>query len=77
VVWTVTAVPRREELADRRLRLATYVRALEGADAVVAAGDDVREGLRRWLGVDAPVVPLLGAAEEYAALYERVARSRT
>ena len=75
LVLTLSSVPRREELAARRLRLATLMRALRASAAVVAPNPAVRDGLRRWLAVDAqliPPAPLERAAEAYAGLYRRV-----
>jgi hypothetical protein len=69
--WWTTA-PRREQLARRRLRLATWRRALEGSAAVVATGPEVRDGLERWLAVRAQVIapePAGDAAAAYAELY--------
>lgn len=77
-VLTVCDVPRREELAGRRLRLATLLRAIEGSAAVVATRPEVREGLERWLAVDATVIepePLDAAAAAYSTLYRSLAAS--
>ena len=75
-VVTVAEVPRREELAGRRLRMATLRRALDGSAAVVATGPEVRDGLERWLGVRARVIPsepVDAAAAAYAELYRALA----
>ena len=65
---------RRERLAARRLRLAVLERALAGVGAVVAADDEVRSSLERWLGVDARVIAP-GDAVGHAALYDELRRA--
>lgn len=62
VVFTCAETPRREHLADRRLRLALLAGAVAESDAAVAASEAVREGLERWLAVDAPVLTAQDAA---------------
>jgi hypothetical protein len=57
VVLTLPFVVRREQVAGRRLRLATLVRAAEGAAAVVAPSRVARDALWRWLAVEAHVIP--------------------
>jgi hypothetical protein len=52
-VLTCAEPPRRECLADRRLRLFTVTRAVDGSDAVIAPSEAVRAALSRWLMVDA------------------------
>jgi hypothetical protein len=52
-VLTWPEPPRRECLADARLRLVTIRRAIEGSDAVIAPSEAVQESLSRWLMVDA------------------------
>jgi hypothetical protein len=71
-VFTPTVPPRRETLAARRLRLAAWRRALAGC-AVAAPTDEVRDALRRWLAVDAPVVAP-GDAAGHVALYAGAAQ---
>lgn len=55
-VWTFLGVPDRRALANRRRRLQLVLRALEGADAVVAISEAAARGFRRWLGVDPHVI---------------------
>jgi Glycosyl transferase 4-like domain len=52
-VLTWAEPPRRECLADRRLRLWAVTRAVENSDAVVAPSEEVHAALARWLMVDA------------------------
>jgi glycosyl transferase family 4 len=66
-VFTPTEPPRREALAARRLRLASWARALDGS-TVVAPDEPIRDGLRRWLAIDPPVAGLDDAAA-YARFY--------
>ncbi|MEA2420620.1 MAG: hypothetical protein QOE60_2826 [Thermoleophilaceae bacterium] len=68
---TFTEPLRRERLADRRLRLATLERAVARSGAVLAADDEVRGSLERWLGVEARVLD----AEGHAALYAELLRA--
>ena len=70
-VFTCVESPRRESLARRRLRLATWQRAVDGSDAVVAPDEDVAQALRRWLAVDAPVLAAPDG-EAHSALYDRL-----
>jgi hypothetical protein len=68
VVVTTLEVLDRAHLADRRLRLALLRASVEDADAVLAAGDEARDALWRWMTVEAAVVdPRDGAA--HARLY--------
>lgn len=64
---TVLEPPRRDTLAARRLRLATWRRAV-GHGRVAAATPEAAAALRRWLAVDAPVVAP-GDAAGNLALY--------
>ena len=67
-VVTFTAPVRREDIANRRGRIALHRRATEDAAAVLAATPAVAESLRRWLAVEATVMaPADGEAHE--ALY--------
>jgi Glycosyltransferase Family 4 len=70
-VFTCVDPPRREDLAARRLRLATWQRAVEGSDAVIAPNEDVARALRRWLAVDASVLAARDG-EAHLALYDRL-----
>lgn len=67
--------PRRERLADRRLRLPVLRRALEDADAVIAPSEESRLGLLSWLAVEAPQLdPSDALAHEQ--LYRRLIENR-
>jgi glycosyltransferase involved in cell wall biosynthesis len=57
VVLSYMGIPHRQSLANRRLRKEIVVRACAGADAVVALSQAAAEGFRRWLGVEARVIP--------------------
>lgn len=74
VVLTFTEPLRRETIANRRLKLATLERAVNGADAVVAATDEVQRSLRRLLALDAPVVPAFDTGG-YLSLYRELCAS--
>jgi hypothetical protein len=64
----------RDRLADRRLSLWRLERAVQDSDAVVAATDESRAALERWLALDVPVIETSDAAG-YERLYrELVAR---
>src|SRR5205085_1256473 len=69
-VFTCMDAPERETIAARRLRLATWRRAVGQTSAVLAASEETAEGLRRWFAVDAPVVDP-GDAEANVAAYRR------
>ena len=68
VVFTNVEPLTRASVADRRLRARLLADAVEQSDVVVAASDDAREGLRRWMAVDAPVLSSDDAGA-YAQLY--------
>ena len=70
-VFTCVDTPRREDLAARRLRLATWQRAVEASDAVIAPDDEVARALRRWLAVDASVLAARDG-EGHLAMYEHL-----
>ena len=55
-LFTCTDPPRRESIAGRRLRLATWRRAVHQSSAVLAASEEVAAGLECWLAADAPVL---------------------
>lgn len=74
-VFAPAEPPTRELLADRRLRLWMIARALEHSDAVVAPSLDVRQALRRWVAVDAPLLYPLDAAG-HERLYEELRGDR-
>jgi len=64
VVVTTLEVLDRAHLADRRLRLALLRASVEDPDAVLAADDQARDALWRWMTVEAAVVdPRDGAAQ--------------
>jgi NAD(P)-dependent dehydrogenase (short-subunit alcohol dehydrogenase family) len=63
---TFLAPLRREQLADRRLRLALLERAIARSGAVIASSEDVRRSLERWLCVDARALEPDDAAFEAA-----------
>lgn len=58
VVFTATQPPRRENLADRRLRLRQVAAAFEASDAVTAADEAVRDSAREWLALDLEVAAI-------------------
>jgi len=73
VVVTTLEVLDRARLADGRLRLALLRGAVEDADVLLAASDEVREALRRWMAAEAAVLePRDAAAHE--RLYRDVLR---
>ena len=75
VTFTCVTPPTRESLADRRLRLTMATRAFTESDAVIAADDDVRRAIRRWLAQDVETAgPEDAAANE--AIYRRCLASR-
>jgi hypothetical protein len=79
VVFTCVEALGRETVADRRLRLALLRAAVEDSAAVTAADEAAAEGLRRWMAVDAPVVPAGDAAgweRVYAPLLARGGAAR-
>ena len=55
-VLSYMGIPHRQGLANRRRRLETTLRAIEGASAVVALSRAAADGFRRWLNVDARVI---------------------
>lgn len=74
-VFTPTEWLGRERLADRRLRLWSISRAVDGSDAVIAATEESAAALRRWLAVEAGVVESRdGVAHErlYRQLLDRL-----
>jgi len=71
VVLTFTTPLSRATIANRRLRLATVERAVQGVDAVLAADEEVRRSLRRLLALEAPVVAP-GDAAGHLALYREL-----
>lgn len=67
VVFTPAEPPRREALAERRLRLRFWEAAIRPPTALVVPDDERRDTAWRWLAVDAVVV-----APDDAAGHERV-----
>jgi hypothetical protein len=68
VVFTSVEPVDRASVADRRLRLWALERALGDSDAVVAASEQARAALDRWLAIDARVIDA-GDADAYVRLY--------
>lgn len=68
---TLTEPLRRETIANRRLRVETLEAALAGADAVLAAGEDVRASMRRLLALEADCLAP-GDAVAHVSLYRRL-----
>jgi glycosyltransferase involved in cell wall biosynthesis len=56
-ILSYMGIPHRLGLANRRGRLELTIRAVRGARAVVALSRAAAEGFRRWLGVEARVIP--------------------
>ena len=75
-VFTCTEALRRDRLADRRLSLWLLQRAVQDTDALVAATEESREALARWLALDAPVIESHDAAG-YERLYRELLIRRT
>jgi hypothetical protein len=73
VVFTQREPLARENVSDRRLRLATLRVALEHSDAVVAPDDAVAESLRRWMAAELRVLAP-DAAAEHLELYRELCR---
>lgn len=70
-VMTLTAAPRREALASRRMRLTLARRAVLGATVVTAPDEEVAGAAERWLG--ATGVRVLEGPGAFAGLYAEVA----
>ena len=68
VVFTCVEALSRATVADRRLRVRLLSDAVEHSDVVVAASAEARDGLLRWMAVDAPVIDTADGAA-YARLY--------
>lgn len=65
VVFTCLETLGRQNVADRRLRLASLRAAVEESDAVAVPGEDARVALERWMAAEALVVdPSDAAAHE-------------
>jgi len=74
-VFTCTEVLDRDRLADRRLRLWLLQRAVQDSDALIAATEESRAALVRWLALDPPVIELDNEAG-YAGLYRELLARR-
>jgi phosphatidylinositol alpha-mannosyltransferase len=57
VVLSYMGIPHRQSLANRRLRKEIVLRACKECDSVVALSEAAAQGFRRWLGVEARVIP--------------------
>jgi glycosyltransferase involved in cell wall biosynthesis len=57
VVFSYMGIPHRQSLANRRWRKEIVTRVCSGADAVVGLSQIAADGFRRWLGVEARVIP--------------------
>jgi hypothetical protein len=68
VVFTCTEIPDRATVAHGRLRLATFRRAVEESQGVVAASEEIRAAVERWFACTPPVIAA-GDAAAYARLY--------
>jgi hypothetical protein len=75
-VYTCAEPLTRELLANRRLRLPLLARAVEESDAVVAPTEESGAALRRWLAVEALVIPA-GDAGAHERLYRELLERRT
>ena len=67
VVFTPAEPPRREALAERRLRLRFWEAAIRPPTAVVVPDEPARDAVWRWLAVEAEI-----AASSDAAAHERI-----
>ena len=56
-VFSFTGIPDRRWLVERRLRLELMLEAVRGSAAVVALSRHAADAFRRWLGVEARVIP--------------------
>jgi hypothetical protein len=70
-VFTCTEPLDRDRLADRRLTLWLLQRAVDDTDALVAATEESRAALARWLALDVPVIESRDAAG-YERLYREL-----
>jgi hypothetical protein len=70
VAFTCMETPRREELAERRLRLRFWEHAADPGHALLAPGEATRRAVWRWLAVDAQVIAA-GDAEGHERVYRR------
>jgi hypothetical protein len=76
VVLTLTERLRRENVADRRLRLWSLARAVEESDALLSADEGVRASAGRWLAV-APTVLAGNDAAAHEHLYRDLLARRS
>jgi glycosyltransferase involved in cell wall biosynthesis len=56
-VLSYMGIPHHQALANRRKRLEITLEATRGASAVVALSQAAADGFRRWLAIDARVIP--------------------
>lgn len=56
VVFSYMGIPRRDAIANQRLRLAVHEQATTRADAVTVLSTAARDAMWRWLGVEAEIV---------------------
>jgi hypothetical protein len=70
VVFTCAETLGRETVADRRLRMWAIEQAVRHADAFVAATEESRSTIERWLALDVPVLE-----PRDAAVHERLYRA--
>jgi hypothetical protein len=73
IAFTCLIPPTRENVSSRRLTLRLLEAALERSDAVLAADDEVRAAMWRWLAVDTEAL----APADHVALYRRLLVRRT
>jgi hypothetical protein len=68
VVFTCSETLGRETVANRRLRLWSLERAVEGSDALIAPSRESEAAIRRWLALDVPLIEP-GDAAAHVRLY--------
>ena len=74
-VFTCCETLDRGRVSDRRLRLRLLDAALEESDAAVAAGEQQREALWRWMALDVPVLAP-DDVSGHVALYRKLLLTR-
>ena len=73
VIFAPAEPPRRDRVADRRLRLRLLERAVGDSDAAIAPTEECRAGLLRWLAVEAPLLEPADA-DAHERLYRELLR---
>ena len=68
VAFTCVEAPRREALAERRLRLSFWDHAADPRHAILVPGEEQRRAVWRWLALDAEVIAA-GDAEAHERVY--------